>query len=142
MSTLLRSFRLVLLPVCAAALLLLSGCSALSALMVPGWTQDADLIVVNRCKQPIYSITVDGEAHSETVCDSQGFALLERGESWGFYAQSDSELLTVTLCDEGGRSLARVPLEFSGQRLVLALEEDGSTSVQAEENVFDEEAAG
>ena len=48
------------------------------------------------------------------------------------YLEGAEDELTVVLSDELGRSLARFPVDFHGERLVLALEEAGTAAVQPE----------
>lgn len=127
-----RLFRVLLLPLCLAAALLLSGCSMLAFWMTPDWVEDADLIVVNQNEVPVYAITLQRPEGAESVSRADGFALLERGESYGLYLEGAEDELTVVLSDELGRSLARFPVDFHGERLVLALEEDGTATVQPE----------
>ena len=82
----------LLLPVLAGALaLLLSGCSVLGYFMTPDWVEDADLIVVNQNETPVYAITVSAGGGSETTADAGGYALLERGESYGLYLEDGAE---------------------------------------------------
>ena len=117
---------------CAGALaLLLSGCSALGFLF--GSDQgEVDLVVVNDSARAVYAISLDAGDWSETVSSADGFPLLERGESYGLYLEGAEDELTVVLSDELGRPLARFPVDFHGERLVLALEEDGTATVQPE----------
>ena len=123
----------LLLPVLAGVLaLLLSGCSVLGYFMTPDWVEDADLIVVNQNKTPVYAITVTAEDWGETAYDARGYALLERGESYGLYLEETGPV-TVTLSGEDGEELASCSAEFRGQRLVLTYTQEGRVSLQVEE---------
>ena len=127
-----QSVRL-LLPVLAGVLaLLLSGCSVLGYFMTPDWVEDADLIVVNQNETPVYAITVSAGGGSETTADARGYALLERGESYGLYLEDGAEPVTVVLTGERGQELASFQVEFSGERLVLTYTREGRVSLQTE----------
>ena len=124
----------LLLPVLAGVLaLLLSGCSVLGYFMTPDWVEDADLIVVNQNETPVYAITVSAGGGSETTADAGGYALLERGESYGLYLEDGAEPVTVVLTGEWGQELACFPVEFSGEQLVLTYTQGGGAAVQTEE---------
>ena len=123
----------VLLPVLAGALaLFLSGCSVLGYFMTPDWVEDADLIVVNQNETPVYAVTVSAGKGSETTADAGGYALLERGESYGLYLEDGAEPVTVVLTGERGQELASFQVEFSGERLVLTYTREGRVSLQTE----------
>lgn len=125
--------RVLRLAALAALLALcLSGCSVLGFVMTPDWTRDADLIVVNRNETPVCSITVERVAGSETTVNADGAALLEQGESYGLTLDGGEGSLTVVLAGEDGGTLARFPVRFTGTRLVLAYEADGSATIQRE----------
>ena len=128
-----RAFdRPALLALALAVLLPLSGCSVLGFLMTPDWVEDADLIVVNQNETPVYAITVSAGGGSETTADAGGYALLERGESYGLYLEEGAEPVTVVLTGEWGQELASFPVEFSGERLVLTYTQEGSATLQTE----------
>ena len=123
----------LLLPVRAGTLaLLLSGCSVLGYFMTPDWVEDADLIVVNQNETPVYAVTVSAGKGSETTADAGGYALLERGESYGLYLEDGAEPVTVVLTGERGQELASFQVEFSGERLVLTYTREGRVSLQTE----------
>ena len=127
-----RAFdRPALLALALAVLLPLSGCSVLGFLMTPDWVEDADLIVVNQNETPVYAVTVTAEDWGETAYDARGYALLERGESYGLYLEETGPV-TVTLSGEDGEELASCSAEFRGQRLVLTYTQGGRVSVQVE----------
>ena len=116
----------LLLPVLAGVpALLLSGCSVLGYFMTPDWVEDADLIVVNQNETPVYAIKVTAGDGSETTSDARGYALLERGESYGLSLEEGTRDYTLALLGEDGRTLARWQGRFHGERQELTLSEDG-----------------
>ena len=119
-----RLFRVLLLPLCLAAALLLSGCSMLAFWMTPDWVEDADLIVVNRNEVPVYAITLQRPEGAESVSRADGFALLERGESYGLSLEEGTRDYTLALLGEDGRTLARWQGRFHGERQELTLSEN------------------
>ena len=114
-------------------LLALPGCSVVRYLVSGDWNGDADLVVVNQNRAVIGSVALYQEDESRTLCDARGFALLERGESYGLQLEEGEEDCTVALLDMDGGELGRADIRFTGERLYLTLWEDGSVTVSEEE---------
>ena len=104
---------------------ILSGCS-LAAFWLSGWGgEDADLVVINDSPLVVGSISLEGAEHSRSLSDGQGFALLERGESFGLKLEEGEEQVLVTLWDPEDRPLGSTWVEWDGQRVFLTLDEAG-----------------
>ena len=112
--------------------LLLAGCSAAAFWLSGCGSPDADLVVVNNSGQDVWSITLDYGHESQGVQSARGTALLEQGQSYGLILEEGKSQVTVILSNRLGRELARRAVDFTGERLYLTLEEDGSLSVSEE----------
>ena len=58
--------------------------------------------------------------------------MLEQGQSYGLLLEEGAEQVTVVLSDRLGRELGRTEVEFSGERLYLALEREGMIHISEE----------
>lgn len=104
---------------------ILSGCS-LAGFWLSGWGgEDADLVVINDSPLIVDSISLEGAEHSRSLSDGRGFALLERGESFGLKLEEGEEQVLVTLWDQDGTALASARVEWKGERTFLTLDEAG-----------------
>ncbi len=123
----------VLTLISAALLgLSLSGCSAAAFWLSGCGSPDADLVVINNGGQAVWSVALDYENETSAVQNARSRALMEHGESYGLLLDEGTRRVTVTLYDRMNRKLAQGAVDFSGERLYLTLEEDGTLSVSEE----------
>lgn len=102
--------------------LFLTGCSAAAFWLSGCGGPDADLVVINGGSQAVWSITLDYGTQTQSIQNAGTYALLEQGQSYGLLLEEGAEQVTVVLSDRLGRELGRTEVEFSGERLYLALE--------------------
>ena len=126
--------KLRVLALAGALALTLSGCSAVRYLLTGDWNGDADLVVVNQSRAVLASITLSTEDGSRTLEDGRGFALLERGESYGLSLDKGEEDCTIALLDIDGYEVGRARLRFTGERLYLTVWEGGGVTVMGQED--------
>ena len=107
--------------------LCLTGCSAAAYFLSGCGGAEADLVVLNNSAREVWGIRLDYGNETQEVRNAREHALLEQGESYGLELETGQ--VTVTLSGRDGRALARTELEFSGERLYLTLEENGSLSI-------------
>ena len=123
---------LCLLAAAAAMAAILPGCAVVRYLVLGDWNAGYDLVVVSQSPSVIGTIVLRGEDESRTAADGRGFALLERGESYGLVLDEDEENCTVVLMNMDGQELGRTDIHFTGERLYLTFWEDGTITVSGE----------